>query len=350
MLLKSFVFSRTVFRVILNDSEGSHISGKRASSLGSERQFLLITTVQDGLLSGKMEMQNIQKENSTSGSRTKIITALLSVYMAWSSTYLAIRIALESFPPFFMAGIRFLLVGCGLYLYLRSKGVKNPTRPEWAGGSLIGALLLLGGNGAVVYAEQWVASGLTALALATTPLWTVLFAGIWKRWPTKREWAGLSVGLAGVILLNLEGNLRASPVGAIALVVATLCWGLGSAWSRHVPLPPGLMAGAVEMISGGALLLLASGFTRESITATPTWRSLSALIYLAVFGSLIGFSAYVYLLSRVRPALATSNAYVNPVIAVALGVWLAGEQITAVGIIAMGIILAGVVIVAFGEK
>jgi len=214
----------------------------------------------------------------------------------------------------------------------------------------VGGLLLLGGNGGVVFAEQWVASGLTALALATTPLWTVLFAGIWKRWPTRLEWAGLALGFIGVALLNLEGNLRASPAGAVALIIASLCWALGSAWSRHLPLPSGLMAGAVEMISGGALLLIASFFTGETIETVPTLRSLGALVYLGIFGSLVGFSAYTYLLTRVRPALATSNAYVNPVIAVALGVWLAGERIGGIGMIAMLIILTGVVLVALGQR
>ena len=282
--------------------------------------------------------------------RTRIITALLAVYIFWSSTYLAIRITLESFPPFFIAGIRFLLVGIGLYCYLRIRGSRIPDRSEWAAGTLVGGLLLLGGNGGVVFAEQWVASGLTALALATTPLWTVLFAGIWKRWPTRLEWAGLALGFIGVALLNLEGNLRASPAGAVALIIASLCWALGSAWSRHLPLPSGLMAGAVEMISGGALLLIASFFTGETIETVPTLRSLGALVYLGIFGSLVGFSAYTYLLTRVRPALATSNAYVNPVIAVALGVWLAGERIGGIGMIAMLIILTGVVLVALAQR
>lgn len=248
-----------------------------------------------------------------------------------------------------MAGIRFLVVGIGLYLYLRIRGSPAPDRAQWAAGAVVGGLLL-GGNGAVVFAEQWVASGVTALALATTPLWTVLFAGIWKRWPTRLEWAGLGLGLIGVAFLNLEGNLRASPPGAVALLIAAVCWGLGSAWSRHVPLPPGMMAGAVEMIAGGGLLLIMSLLTGERIETIPTLRSLGALAYLAIFGSLVGFSAYIYLLKKVRPALATSNAYVNPVIAVALGVWLAGEHISGIGILAMAVILSGVALVALGQR
>lgn len=282
--------------------------------------------------------------------RVKVLIALLSVYFIWGSTYLAIRIALEGFPPFMMAGLRFLVTGGGLYLFLRIRGTMVPGYTQWIGASLVGGFLLLGGNGGVVFAEQWVASGLAALGVATVPLWTVLFSGIWKRWPTRFEWAGLLLGFAGIILLNFEGDLRASPAGAIALIIAAICWAFGSAWSRHLSLPSGLMASAVEMIAGGILLLAASFLTGEKMNGFPAWHSIGALFYLMIFGSLVGFSAYIYLLSRVRPALATSYAYVNPVIAVGLGVVLAGERISGIGVTAMVVILAGVVIVMFEQK
>lgn len=281
---------------------------------------------------------------------TKVLIALLSVYFIWGSTYLAIRIALEGFPPFLMAGVRFLATGTGLYLFLRVRGTPNPNYSQWIGATIVGGLLLLGGNGGVVFAEQWVASGIAALGVATVPLWTVLFAGIWKRWPARLEWAGLLLGFIGIVLLNFEGDLRASPAGAIALIIAAICWAFGSAWSRHLSLPSGLMASAVEMIAGGALLLAASFLTGEKMNGFPAWHSVGALFYLMIFGSLIGFSAYTYLLSKARPALATSYAYVNPVIAVLLGVGLAGERITMIGIAAMLIIIIGVVLVLFGEK
>ena len=283
-------------------------------------------------------------------SRVKVLIALLSVYFIWGSTYLAIRIALEGFPPFMMAGMRFMATGIGLYLFLRMRGTPNPDRSQWRAAILVGGLLLLGGNGGVVFAEQWVASGLAALGVATVPLWTVLFAGLWKRWPTRLEWAGLLLGFTGIVLLNFEGDLRASPAGAIALVIAAICWAFGSAYSRRLSLPSGLMASAAEMVAGGILLLTASFFTGEKMNGFPAWHSIGALFYLMIFGSLIGFSAYTYLLSRVRPALATSYAYVNPVIAVFLGVGLAGERITMIGITAMLIIIAGVVLVMFGQK
>ncbi|MBI4689716.1 MAG: drug/metabolite exporter YedA [Nitrospirae bacterium] len=279
-----------------------------------------------------------------------IIVALIAVYISWGSTYLAIRIALEDLPPFLMMGIRFLVVGIGLYLYLRIRGASVPDHAQWNNAAIIGGFLLLGGSGGVAFAEQWVSSGIAALMIATTPLWTVLFAGIWGRWPIKLEWAGLLLGLTGIIILNFEGDLKASPIGAAALIIAAISWAFGSAWSLRLSLPQGLMAGATEMITGGILVLMAGLLTGEKIVALPSLRVIAAVLYLAIFGSLVGFMAYLYLLNRVRPSLATSYAYVNPVIAVILGVWLAGEKITATGITAMVVIIIGVLLVMFGQK
>ena len=279
-----------------------------------------------------------------------VILALLAVYVIWGSTYLAIRIALEGFPPFMMAGVRYLVSGTALFIFLRLRGARGPDRAEWLGASLIGGLLLLGGNGGVAFAEQWVASGLAALMIATVPLWTVLFAGLWRRWPSRRESVGICLGFAGLILLNFEGDFKAHPAGAVALIFAAACWSFGSVWSRYLPLPAGIMASAAEMVAGGALLLITSLLTGEKIVALPSLRPLAALVYLMIFGSIVGFSAYTYLLGRVRPAVATSYAYVNPVVAVALGVVFAGERLTTVGIASMPIILLGVVLVIRGQK
>jgi drug/metabolite transporter (DMT)-like permease len=280
-----------------------------------------------------------------------VLVSLLAVYVVWGSTYLAIRVALEGFPPFLMAALRFLLAGGVLYIVLRLRGMPAPRRRQWGSAALVGGLLLLGGNGGVVMAEQWVASGLAALGVATVALWSAIFAGLWGQWPRRLEWVGLAVGFAGVALLNLEGNLRASPAGAVALLVATTSWALGSMWSRHLELPSGLMAPAAEMLAGGGLLLLASVLVGETVPSAVPARPLLALSYLVVFGSWVGFSAYLYLLRRVRPAVATSYAYVNPVIAMTLGVAFAGEHITPSEWIAMPVILGGValVIVAHGR-
>ncbi len=201
-----------------------------------------------------------------------------------------------------------------------------------------------------MYAEQWVGSGLAALVLATTPLWTVLFAGIWKQRPARNEWVGILFGLAGIVLLNIEGDLRAYPAGAFLLVLAAASWSFGSVLSTRLSLPSGMMASAAQMFSGGLLVLITSFVSGEQIAPHPSARSMMAMAYLTIFGSLLGYTAYTYLLKNVRPALATSYAYVNPVLAVLLGVWLAGEKITVMTVAAMPIILAGVVLVIMGQK
>jgi drug/metabolite transporter (DMT)-like permease len=286
------------------------------------------------------------KPNNTAG----VVLALLAVYIIWGSTYFAIRVTLESFPPFLMAGLRFLLAGSILFAYLKLRGAPTPNLKQWSASALVGCLLLLGGNGLVTFAEQWVASGLAALAVATMPLFAALFAGLWGRWPKKMEWVGLALGFAGVILLNLEGDLRANPIGAIALLVAAASWALGSVWSRYLPLPGGMMASATEMLGGGAALLVLGLVTGERMTAFPAAWPTVAFLYLVVFGSIVAFSAYSYLLQKVRPTLSTSYAYVNPAVAVALGVWLGGELVTWVGLVAMPVILVGVGIVVLAAS
>jgi drug/metabolite transporter (DMT)-like permease len=275
-----------------------------------------------------------------------IALALFALYIIWGSTYLGIRIGLEGFPPFLMSGVRFIIAGGALYTVLRARGAPAPQRSQWVGAGIVGALLLVGGNGGVTFAEQWVASGIAALGVASTPLWAALFAGLWGRWPVRLEWIGLGLGFAGVVLLNLEGDMRANPLGAAALLGATMCWSLGSIWSQRLSLPEGLMASAAQMLVGGVLLLILSLLAGERISGLPGLRATVALIYLIIFGSLIAFSAYGYLLRRVRPALATSYAYVNPLVAVGLGVGLAGERIGVRGLVAMVVILASVGLIA----
>ena len=282
--------------------------------------------------------------------RGRIFIALATLYLAWSSTYLAIHYSLESFPPFFTAGFRYLVVGACMFVYLRWRGAPPPTRAQWKGSAIIGTFLLLGGTGGVVYAMQWVGSGTAALVIATTPLWTVLFAGMGGTWPARREWIGLALGLAGIVLLNIHGDLRAHPLGAVLLVLSAASWSFGSVLSLRMALPSGMMASALQMFSGGLLVLMIGLVSGERLPDHPTTRAIGALIYLAIFGSLLGYTAYTYLLKHVRPSLATSYSYVNPVLAVLLGVWFAGEQITMTSIAAMLIILSGVVLVIMGQK
>jgi len=289
------------------------------------------------------------KDITTSGNPFLIVLSLFSLYFIWGGTYLAMRIGLEGFPPFLMASVRFLIAGSLLYAVLRLRGAVAPTRAQWIGSEIIGTLLLVGGNGGVAFSEQWVASGLAAVGLAAIPLWTALFAGFWGRWPTRIEWLGLGVGFVGVILLNLGNGMWTNPLGAIALLLAAISWALGSAWSRHISLPPGLMSSAAQMLVGGCVLLVLSLGLRERTPNLAVGQSLWAIAFLIIFGSLVAFSAYGYLLRHVRPALATSYAYVNPMVAVGLGVLLAGERLTPIELVAIAVTLTGVGLVSLGK-
>lgn len=288
---------------------------------------------------------------SSPGKRFLVPLSLLSLYLIWGMTYLAMRIGLEAFPPFLLAAMRFLIAGAILYVVLRLRGAARPTRKQWIGAAVIGILLLAGGNGGVIFSEQWVATGLAAVGIAAVPLWTAVFSGLWGRWPTRNEWLGLSIGFVGVILLNVGQGMWTNPEGAIALLIAPIAWALGSAWSKHITLPPGLMSSAAEMLAGGVVLVLMSLGTREHAPdIAKIGPSLLALGFLVVFGSLVAFNAYTYLLRTVRPALATSYAYVNPLVAIGLGVILAGEQLTILEILAVVVILSGVALVTLGRQ
>ena len=288
--------------------------------------------------------------SSSMRKRLLIILSLLSLYFLWGGTYLAMRIALHGFPPFILAGVRQLTAGIILFLFLRLRKHESPTRKQWVTAIIVGGLLLVVGNGGVVFAEQWVSSGLAALALGAIPLWAALFSGFFGRWPTRIEWFGLGLGFSGLVLLNLENGLHANPIGAIVLLIAPMSWALGSILSQHLPSPKGLMASASQMLAGGVMLFIVGFSTGEHMTSMPDPQALAAMAYLIIGGSLVAFSAYGYLLRHVRPALATSYAYVNPLVAVGLGVALAGEQISMIGIVAMLTILSGVGLVSLGRE
>lgn len=278
--------------------------------------------------------------------RPSVILALLGVYLIWGSTYLAMRFAIESMPPLLMAGIRYVLAGFFLFAFLKLRGHVWPTRRQWRDSLIVGTLLLLGGNGMVGLAmERGVSSGMSALVVGVTPLFALIFAGLWGQHASRREWLGIAVGLIGLIMLNFGRELSASPIAAGLLVLAALSWSFGSIWGKHLHLPSGFMASALQMLLGGAVLLVVALLRGESMTAMPTEKALWSLAYLIFIGAILGFSAYVYLLETVRPALATSYAYVNPLVAVALGVWLGGEKVDVLELIAMGVILGGVVMV-----
>ena len=267
--------------------------------------------------------------------------ALLAVYAIWGSTYLAVRLALQSFPPLLLSGIRFLLAGSLLFLVLRLRGLPAPTPRQWAWATVVGGLLLGVCQGGVAFAQQWMPSGEAAIAIATIPLWTVLFLGIWSQWPSGQEWVGLLIGLTGVVLLNGDSTFRANPLDAVLLLLAAVSWAFGSAWKRHLSLETSLMTNAAEMIAAGILLLLFHPLVDRQGSGPVTLSSLMAVLYLAVFGGIIVYSAYMYLLGHVSSALATTYAYVNPIVAVGLGLGLAGEHLSILGLLALMVILVG---------
>ncbi|WP_051304229.1 drug/metabolite exporter YedA [Calidithermus chliarophilus] len=280
-----------------------------------------------------------------------VLVALLALYLIWGSTYLAIVYMVETMPALLATGVRFLVAGGGMFLVLRLRGAPAPTRAEWWGAARVGTLLMGGGMGMVALGESLgVASGLAATIIATMPLWLALFGRLWGEKTRRLEWLGMALGFAGVALLMLEGNLRSNLVGTLLIFLAPVCWAFGSAWSRHMTLPKGMMGSAAEMLVGGGVLVVMGTLLGERFTQVPSPGSLAAWAYLVVFGSVVGYSAYMFLLSRVRPALAGSYAYVNPVVAVLLGVALVAEPITVVTLLALPVILLGVGLVALARR
>jgi drug/metabolite transporter (DMT)-like permease len=283
--------------------------------------------------------------------RALVALSLASVYLIWGSTYLVLRYGLEGFPPLVLNGIRLVIAGGALAPVARARGRAWPTGREWVTAGALGGLLFIGGLGLVTMAEDnGVGSGLVASAVAVMPLWAALWSGLFGRWPTRLEWVGLAVGFSGVVLLSREGDFRSTAVGTALVVAAPILWAFGSVISKRLRLPRGLMASAAEM-AGGGVLLLAIGFARgERITAMPGLRPWLALFYLAVFGSIVAYTAYAYLLATTREAVATSYAYVNPVVAVLLGVTLGHETIGGWTYAGLPVILVGVALVGLAQR
>lgn len=276
--------------------------------------------------------------------RIRIGLSLLAVYVIWGSTYLAMHYALATMPPFLMGGTRFLLAGSILYIALRLRGAARPSLREWRGAVIIGVLLLAGGNGFVAVGQQWVSSSVAAVVVATMPLWVALLSSIRGQRPSLFEWVGLLIGFAGVFVLRFGGELGEAPPIALILLLSPLCWAIGTVLSKSVPLPKGPMATAAQMLAGGASMLVIGFAHGERFAGIPSLPSLLALAYLVVFGSIVAFSAYGFLLRETRPAIATSYAYVNPVVAVSLGALLGGERVGWMTWGATAIVLTGVVI------
>lgn len=280
--------------------------------------------------------------------RWRVLAALLSLYLIWGSTYLAMRWAIEGMAPLFMAGVRYAIAGSLIFVFLWLRGHALPTPRQWRNAGIVGAFLLLGGNGGVALAmAAGVNSALSATVVAITPLCAALFARFWGQLTTPREWLGLGLGVVGVLLLKQGQGLEGSLFGFVLLVFAALLWSFGSMWGKHHEQPSVWMASAVQMMIGSVALFVVSALLGEAWTLPASSQSQWALVYLIFIGAIVGFSSYVYLLATVRPALATSYAYVNPLVAVLLGLWIGGESVDAAELGGLAVILAGVVLVCW---
>ncbi len=288
---------------------------------------------------------SVQRFGIRLNQRFWVIAALLTLYIIWGTTYLVIRFALEGFTPYWMMALRFVIAGGGLFIFLRLRGAPMPTLRQWRSATLVGALLLGGGMGSVALAEQSISSGLAATLVAVAPLWAILFSRLWGRVASRGEWVGVILGMVGVALLSLEGNLQANPTGILLVLMASALWSFGSVWMNHLDMPDGMMGSAAEMLMGGLVLCGMAVLRGEAFPTAPTPGSLLALVYLITFGSLLTMTAYFFLLKTVSPTLATSYSFVNPAIALFLGVVLGGEVLTGSALIALPIILLGVAFV-----
>jgi drug/metabolite transporter (DMT)-like permease len=287
--------------------------------------------------------------------RTKIWLALLAVYIVWGSTYLVIRFAVETLPPFLSAGIRFLVSGMILLIWRRAAGDALPTRRQWRSAAIVGTLLLLGGNGLVSWAEQTVPSGVAALIIGAVPMFMVIADALRPHGvrPTARVIAGLAIGFTGIYLLvgpsEFSGDMHLNPFGVTALLVAGFLWAIGSICGKTLDLPKSaLMTTGAEMLTGGVALMAVSAVSGElkgfsfAEVSIDSWL---ALAYLITFGSMIGFVSYAWLLQNAPIPLVATYAYVNPLVAVFLGNWFAQEPLTPRILSASAIIIGSVVFI-----
>jgi drug/metabolite transporter (DMT)-like permease len=292
--------------------------------------------------------------------KIRITVALLTVYLVWGSTYLAIRFAVDTIPPFIMAGTRYLVPGILLFVWRRLAGDPAPTRKQWISGAIVGLFLLLGGNGLVSWAELRLESGVAALIVGTAPIWMVIFdsllARMLPRWPVI---AGLLTGFGGILLLVgpdslFGGQPHYDLLGLGVVMLAALFWSMGSIYSRNAELPHSPLLGtSIELLAGSVGLFLASLVTSEWKTfniASVSQQSLFGLLYLIVFGTLVGFVAYTWLLRNAPISLVSTYAYVNPLVAILLGNWLAQESLTWHIVLSAAIIIGSVVLINSFKK
>ena len=280
-----------------------------------------------------------------------VLACLAATWFLWGTMYLAIKWALVSFPPFYQMGSQFVVAGAGLAVLARVRGSAWPTRRQWVGGGIMGALLISGGYGFMAVAETSVGSGLVVAFTAIVPTMVVLGEWPYGVRPDRRQALGVALGLVGIVMMTQGQGFGASLGGLLAVITSCTTWTVGSVWSVYglpggskINTAPGFMGHASQMLTGGALLLIASRIIGETPAWPPAPTALLCWMYVAVAGSLISYSAYLVLLERTTPALATSYTYVNPVVALILGVTLGQEVVSRFEWLAVMIVLCGVVL------
>jgi drug/metabolite transporter (DMT)-like permease len=276
----------------------------------------------------------------------RLIVALGLVYLIWSSTYLALRVMVHDAPPFATGGLRYLLAGVILLAFQRLRGAPMPTARNWLAALPLGVLFFAVGNGLVAWSlapSHGIGSGVAAVVCGTTPLWAGVLGPVFGVRASRREWLGVALGFAGVLVLGLGGDLRSDPLASALLVLGPAGWAAGSLWARRLPLAEGGMGAATQMVAGGAVMLAIAPLVGERIPETVSTGAILAFGYLVVLGSLVAFSAYHYVLAHARPALSVSHAYVNPVLALILGAALGGEPL-GVEVIAATVLIVGAVL------
>ena len=307
-----------------------------------------------------LPLRNFMSETAeTSVTTTKLIGAFAIIYIVWGSTYLAMRYAIETLPGFLMAAARFMLAGAFLFVWAWRKGARPSGPGAWRAAFVTGFLLLLMGNGTVVLAVSWVPSGLTALLISTTPIWVALLE--WARpggkHPGGQVTTGLLMGFLGIMMLIGVGDISSGTVdilGACTLALSSISWAAGSIYARNVEVSESpFMTSGMQMLSGGVLLsiagLLNGDLLRLTLT-TPSFQSVVAFFYLTIFGSVIAFTAYSWLVKAASPGRAITSSYVNPVVAVLLGWVMRGEPLTYRMVLAMATIILGVVVITSAKK
>lgn len=271
-----------------------------------------------------------------------VIACLVAVYILWGTTYYAIKVAITGFSTFFFVGTRFVVAGGLILLWQFARGAPLPTLAQWGGAALIGCLLLLAGNGTVAMGEHWVSSGAAVALVSSVPLTTAAWSCLFGERPARLEWLAMAVGTVGIAIMLLGHDLRASPLGVAVVLGGSMCWSLGTVLARRVALPPGATGFGAEMLCAGIAGFIVSALARESWAFSSALRPWAAWSYLVVFGSLIGFSAFRFLVERVSATLATSYAYVNPPVALFVGWWLGHERFSAQLLIGLPVVLAAV--------